>query len=128
MEKAITYLKEKYGEYTEFYDYDEAYETYKNEFIVYKNRDEIYLLGCMLLLFCIGLFANNILRIRKKKKEFAIYYIYGLTWGESIILSYMRNAILVFVILLVIYLIVSLSTYFHCKKQDPITLQRQGEI
>lgn len=161
VQEAITYLDETYGEYAEFYDFDVEYEKYKNQSLVYKNREEIYLLSCMVLLFCIGFCVNSILRIQKKKKEFAIYYIYGLTWGESIVLSYMKNlliiliaiplgslgayircltddhegwifhsknAVLVFIILVVLYLIVSLPTYFHYKKQDPITLQRQGDV
>jgi len=161
VEEATSYLSKKYGEYAEFYEFNEPYDEYKENFISIKNREEIYLVFCMLILFCTGFCVNNILRIQKKSVEFGIYYIFGLTWRESVALSYMKNlviffiaipvgslgafiecimddsngwifetsnALLIFCSLIFIYILVSLPTYFRYRKQDPITLQRQGDI
>lgn len=90
-------LQNKYKDYGVFIDFEPSYLSYKKDVLELKNRDEIFLLICILILFCTGFCINNALRIGKKKTEFSIYYMCGLTWPQSILMSYAKS-LLIFIV------------------------------
>lgn len=96
-EKALLYLQEKYKEYGDFVDFDPNYDVYKKDVFEMINRDEVFLLACLLVLFCAGFCINNALRISKKKTEYSIYYMCGLTWSQSVIMTYLKS-LLIFIV------------------------------
>lgn len=113
-EESLQYLNQTYGNIADFQYFSTAYEEYKEEKLNIGNRSDIHLIIFMLLLFCTGFCINNVLRIQKKSREYAIYYMFGLTWEQSVLLSYIKN-ILVFLIAVPIGI---LLFYFNTQTQN----------
>lgn len=82
------------GDQGVFYTLKEGMGSYRKSYLTPQNREEFFFLICVLVLFIVGFCVNNVLRIYNKKKEFAVYYLTGLTWEGSILLSYLKSLLL----------------------------------